>query len=169
MIQVILKNSAGTITHVMHSVEELACVLNDPLIKAQNNLSDLFSYVMRNHYRTTINGINYYHSNASFGVNQPPTIVFTELDKPHTNGDMKIVLKDQEDNVIEEKEITLKELANLLNDPNILQCVNAAILEFYLFVYFFCLPPAKPQSAGKACWLLNLKIILSQTHRLAIG
>lgn len=133
MIQVILKNSAGTITHVMHSVEELACALNDPLIKAQNNLSDLFSYVMSNHYRTTINGINYYHSNASFGVNQPPTIVFTELDKPHTNGDMKIVLKDQEDNVIEEKEITLKELANLLNDPNILECVNAAILEFYLF------------------------------------
>ena len=42
-------------------------------------------------------------------------------------------LKDQEDNVIEEKKITLKELANLLNDPNILQCVNAAILEFYLF------------------------------------
>ena len=66
MIQVILKNSAGTITHVMHSVEELACALNDQLIKAQNNLSDLFSYVIRNHYRTTINGINYYHSYASF-------------------------------------------------------------------------------------------------------
>ena len=133
MIQVILKNSAGTITNVMHSVEELACALNDPLVKAQDNLSDLFSYVMRNHYRTTIHGINYYHSNASIGVNQPPTIVFTELDTPHANGDLKIVLKDQKENVIEEKVITLNELANLLNDPNILQYVNAAMLEFYLF------------------------------------
>lgn len=35
MIQVILKNSAGVITHIMNSVEEFAAALNDPKVKAQ--------------------------------------------------------------------------------------------------------------------------------------
>lgn len=133
MIQVILKNSAGEITHVMNSIDDLAVALNDPMVKAQRNIGDLFSYVMRNHYRTTINGVNYFHSNASIGVNHPPIIVFTELDTPRANGDLKLILKDQEGNVIEEREMPLNDLAELLNDPNISQCANAAILEFYLF------------------------------------
>ena len=133
MIQVILKNSAGVITHIMNSVEEFAAALNDPKVKAQDSIVDLFSYVMRNHYHTTIDGVNYYHSNASIGVNHPPTLVFTEIDTPRSNGDLKIILKDQEGNVIEERTMTLNELAGLLNDSNILQCANAAILEFYLF------------------------------------
>lgn len=132
MIQVILKNSAGVITQVMNSVEELAVALNDPMVRTQRTIAELFSYVMRNHYRTTINGVNYYHSNASIGVNHPPIIVFTELETPRANGDLKLILKDQEGNVIEEREMTLNELAGLLNDPNISQCMNAAILEFYL-------------------------------------
>lgn len=80
----------------MNSIEEFAVALNAPLLKAQNNIGDLFSYVLRYHYRTTINGINYYHSNASIGLNQPPILVFTELDTPRANGDLKIILKDQE-------------------------------------------------------------------------
>ena len=135
MIQVILKNSAGVITQIMNSVEELAVALNDPMIKAQHNIGDLFGYVMHKHYRTTINGVNYYHSNASIGVTQPPTIVFTELEAPRASGDLKIVLKDQKGNVIEEREMTFNELAKLLDDPNISQCLNAAILEFYLITH----------------------------------
>ena len=137
MIQVILKNSAGVITQVMNCVEDLAVALNDPMIKTQCTIGDLFSYVMRNHYRTKINGIDYYHSNASFGIGQPTTLVFTELELPGSRKDLKLVLEDKNEIVIEEKDVTLAQFADLLNDTQITQCADAAVLAIYLLNHHF--------------------------------
>ena len=137
MIQIILKNSAGVITHIMNSVEELAAALNDPMIKTQQNISDLFSYVMQNHYRTNIYGIDYYHSNASFGIGQPTTLVFTELDLPGRKKDLKLILEDKNGIVIEEKDVTLSQFAALLNDAQIEQCADVAVLAIYLLNHHF--------------------------------
>ena len=137
MIQVILKNSAGVITQVMNSVEELAVALNDPMVKAQRNIGDLYGYVMRNHCRTKINGIDYYHSNASFGIGQPAILVFTELDLPGSRKDLKLILEDKNGAVVEEKDVTLAQLAALLNDSQIEQFADAAVLAIYLLSHHF--------------------------------
>jgi len=137
MIQVILKNSAGVIIQVMNSVEELAAALNDPMISAQRNIGDLYSYVMRNHCRTKINGIDYYHSNASFGIGQPAILVFTELDLPGSRKDLKLILEDKNGTALEEKDVTLAQFAAFLNDTQIEQCADAAVLAIYLLSHHF--------------------------------
>ena len=137
MIQILLKNTAGMITRMLTSVEELAVALNDPMVRTQRNIGDLFSYVMRNHYRTKINGQDYYLSKYSVGVNQPEVIIFSELALPMSNDDIKLILKDQAENVLSENTITLSELATLLNDTQIAQCTDAAMLELYLLTHHF--------------------------------
>ena len=132
MVQILLKNKVGMITRVMTTVEELADALNDPLVKTQCSLSDLFSYLMRNHYHTTINGVSYYNSSYSVGINQPIVIVFTELDLPGQNKPVKVVLKDQADAVLLERDMDYNEVANLLEDPQIKQCTNETELELYI-------------------------------------
>ena len=126
-----MKNTVGMITHMMTNLEELSKALNDPMIKSQQSLTSLLAYLLNNHYHTIINDVNYYLSNYSIGKNQPiTTIVFTELDMPQKQ--LKIVLENQSGSVILEKKISLKEFAGLLNDEQIMNCENEAILEFYL-------------------------------------
>lgn len=137
MIQILLKNTTGIITRMLTSVDELAAVLNDPSVKIQRSLSTLLDYLMRNHYRTKINGQDYYLSNYSVGVNQPVVITFSELTLSMSINDLKLILKDQAENVLFEKEITLSEYATLLNDSQIAQCTDAAMLELYLLTHHF--------------------------------
>lgn len=137
MLQILLKNKVGMITRVMTSVEELADALNDPLVRAQHSLSELFSYLMRNHYHTTINGVPYYNSNYSVGVNQPIVIVFTELDLPAQNKPVKVVLKDQMDAVLLDRDMDFNEVAVLLGDPQIAQCTSETELELYIVTNHF--------------------------------
>ena len=125
------------ITRIMTSVDELADALNDPLVKAQRSLSDLFSYLMRNHYHTTINGVPYYHSSESWGINQPIVIVFTELDLPVQHKPVKMVLKDQAEAVLLDRDMDFNEVAILLGDPQIAQCTNEMELEMYIVTHHF--------------------------------
>ncbi len=137
MLQILLKNKVGMITRVMTSVEELADVLNDPMVKAQRSLSELFSYLMRNHYHTTINGLPYYNSNYSVGINQPIVIVFTELDVPGQNKPVKVVLKDQTDAVLLDRDMDFNEVATLLGDQQIAHCTNETELELYIITHHY--------------------------------
>lgn len=132
MIQVFLKNTLGMVTQTMNSLEELSKALNDPMVMSQQNLSALLSYLLNEHYRTRINGVDYYMSNQSFGMNQPVTIVFTELELPQQSKQLKLVLEDQSGNTLHEKEMSLKEFATLLNDQQIMNIDNEAFLEMYL-------------------------------------
>ena len=132
MIQILLKNTVGIVTHTINSLEELSKVLNDPMILSQQNLSSLLIYLLNNHYRARINGVDYYMSNQSFGMNQPITIVFSELDLPQQSKQLKLVLEDQSENVLYERELSLKEFAYMLNDQQILNSGNEALLEIYI-------------------------------------
>lgn len=125
------------ITRVMTSVEELADALDDQLVKAQRSLSELFSYLMRNHYHTTINGVPYYNSNYSVGINQPIVIVFTELDLPAQNKPVKVILKDQADDVLLDRDMDFNEVATLLGDPQVAQCSDVSELELYIMTHHF--------------------------------
>jgi hypothetical protein len=137
MIQILLKNTAGMITCTMTSLDELAEALNDSLVKSQRNLSDLLGYLMDKYYRAKINGSDYYLSNYSVGINQPVIVVFTELEKQNAKGDLKLILKDQLDNILFESEITFNQLATLMNDTQITQCTNTAMLELYLVTHHY--------------------------------
>lgn len=132
MIQIFLKNTLGMVTHTMNSLEELSKALNDPMVMSQRSLSALLTYLLNAHYRTRINGIDYYMSNQSFGMNQPVTIVFTELEVQQKSKQMKLVLEDQSGNTLYEKEMSLKEFATLLNDQQLMNIDNEAFLELYL-------------------------------------
>ena len=132
MIQIFLKNTLGMVTHTMNSLEELSKALNDPMVMSQQSITALLTYLLNKHYRTKINGVDYYMSNQSFGVNQPVTIGFTELEVPQQSKQLKLMLENQSGSVILEKEISLKEFAGLLNDEQIMNCENEAVLEFYL-------------------------------------
>lgn len=125
------------ITRVFTTLDELSQAINDPLIKTQHSLNDLLSYLMEHHYHTTINGEQYYYSNYSVGINQPVTIIFTELNKSEIEKQLKLVLRDKADNVIREKEMQLNDLATILNDPQISACANEAELELYLVTHHY--------------------------------
>lgn len=125
------------ITRVFTTLDELSQAINDPLIKIQNSLNDLLSYLMEHHYHTTINGVQYYYSNYSVGINQPVTIIFTELNKPESEKQLKLVLRDKAENVIFEKEMDLVSMAEMFNDPQIKDCANEAELELYLVTHHY--------------------------------
>lgn len=136
MIQILLKDKEGMITRVMTSVEELATALNDPFVNNQRNLTDLLVYVMRNHYHTNINGVPYFHSNVSIGINKPVEIVFTELDMS-SRDKVRVVLKDNTNAVSLDREMEIKDMANLLDDPQVSKCTNESDLEPYIMNHHY--------------------------------
>ena len=79
MIQLILKSQNGAITNVYNGLDAISNLFNDTSIKTFNNTAQLAMYLMNNYFHTTINGVEFYHSNAYFDRNGASIFTFTQL------------------------------------------------------------------------------------------
>lgn len=79
MEQLILKDQNGAIIRVYDGVNEIADLLNDKHIKTLKDAGQLSTYLISKYFRTTIGGIDFYHSNVYFDRKGYTAFTFTQL------------------------------------------------------------------------------------------
>lgn len=79
MLQIVLKDASGLIQSVGTGLNGISSILNDPSILQIVDPRQLAMYMITHHYRTTINDVDYYHSNCNMDCNGNMCFTFTML------------------------------------------------------------------------------------------